>query len=510
MLRPFQPILAIYCLVLAFLFAMHPFHAYDTWWHLASGRWILEHGHVPIGDPFSYTAKGFPWINHEWGAGVLFWLLFSTFGATGCILAIGGLFWLVFYGMGRTVQLLTRSETVPYFVLFILGQLIVHRIMFRPHIFSTLFYVLLLFFLYQYRLQNPKPMKVLVLIPFMFLIWANLHGGVLVGLALLGLYWFVGLARSLYKKEDIDWAFFWVFLISALMILFNPFGFHIYTFPFEHGSLHNIMVATEEWIPPYDKKYIHLLVMQGYFALLVLTAIGLRFRRVIPMEALVLGLIPFILSIRWNRYSDFFAIWALPVLATQWREKFPKINTQRFQIFGMALSFALILFYVVRGGVPYTWMGGVDPFGFGIRPHTAPLGAVEFLQKNKIETRLYNDVESGGFLLFMGLKPFIDGRSPVYGDDFFGQQIVSQTHPEVFELLQKKWHFGVVFLSALTDIDSSPLHEYLVDSPHWELVYVDDATYIYLDDRPEHLPLWEKFRVTDSNVMRYLKWKKTR
>ena len=38
----------------------------DTWWHLASGRLIAAERAVAHGDPFSYTAPGAIWINHEW------------------------------------------------------------------------------------------------------------------------------------------------------------------------------------------------------------------------------------------------------------------------------------------------------------------------------------------------------------------------------------------------------------------------------------------------------------
>jgi hypothetical protein len=37
----------------------------DTYWHLAVGRWILDHGAVPHSDPFSFTMTGAPWIAKE-------------------------------------------------------------------------------------------------------------------------------------------------------------------------------------------------------------------------------------------------------------------------------------------------------------------------------------------------------------------------------------------------------------------------------------------------------------
>lgn len=38
----------------------------DTYWHLATGRWILEHGSVPKIDVFSHSMPGTVWVAHEW------------------------------------------------------------------------------------------------------------------------------------------------------------------------------------------------------------------------------------------------------------------------------------------------------------------------------------------------------------------------------------------------------------------------------------------------------------
>jgi hypothetical protein len=35
----------------------------DVWWHLASGRWIVENGAIPKVDVFSFAIEGSPWID---------------------------------------------------------------------------------------------------------------------------------------------------------------------------------------------------------------------------------------------------------------------------------------------------------------------------------------------------------------------------------------------------------------------------------------------------------------
>ena len=61
----------------------------DTWSHVATGQWILQHGAVPRADPFSYTFAGAPWTAHEWLSEVLFALAFRAAGWSGVALLTG-------------------------------------------------------------------------------------------------------------------------------------------------------------------------------------------------------------------------------------------------------------------------------------------------------------------------------------------------------------------------------------------------------------------------------------
>src|SRR5579862_5399576 len=61
----------------------------DTFWHLAAGRWMLDHGQVPRTDPFSYTFVGRPWMTHEWLSEVVMALVFQAAGWSGIMLLTG-------------------------------------------------------------------------------------------------------------------------------------------------------------------------------------------------------------------------------------------------------------------------------------------------------------------------------------------------------------------------------------------------------------------------------------
>src|SRR5690242_10500662 len=46
--------------------AIAPIRSYDYFWHLAAGRWIVDHHALPLDDPLAVASVKTPWINGEW------------------------------------------------------------------------------------------------------------------------------------------------------------------------------------------------------------------------------------------------------------------------------------------------------------------------------------------------------------------------------------------------------------------------------------------------------------
>src|SRR5438874_3742272 len=57
---------AIALLLLIAIAAVGPIRSYDFFWHLATGRWIVDHHALPAYDPFALASAHVPWINGEW------------------------------------------------------------------------------------------------------------------------------------------------------------------------------------------------------------------------------------------------------------------------------------------------------------------------------------------------------------------------------------------------------------------------------------------------------------
>src|ERR1700681_2518904 len=82
-----SPQIAFAAILLFGLLAMTARNAVDPdlWWHLRTGQWIVETGHVHHSDPFSFTRAGHPWVSHEWLSEVVFYELWKHGGAAALI-----------------------------------------------------------------------------------------------------------------------------------------------------------------------------------------------------------------------------------------------------------------------------------------------------------------------------------------------------------------------------------------------------------------------------------------
>ena len=61
----------------------------DFFWHVTAGQLLVQTGHVPSVDPFSFTWLGKPWTPHEWLSEVLIYWLVSGLGRSGALFVCG-------------------------------------------------------------------------------------------------------------------------------------------------------------------------------------------------------------------------------------------------------------------------------------------------------------------------------------------------------------------------------------------------------------------------------------
>ena len=152
----------------------------DTLWHIKAGEVMINRGAVLTTDIFSHTAYGHPWMAHEWLAEVIMAAIHSWAGVPGVVIFYFLLtalsFWLLF--------LLANPYDDPWLAFFCISiafGLALSHLLARPHIFSWFFGTLTLYLL-------KRRGRWLYILPPLTALWANIHGGFVLGIVLQGLY----------------------------------------------------------------------------------------------------------------------------------------------------------------------------------------------------------------------------------------------------------------------------------------------------------------------------------
>ncbi len=292
----------------------------DLWFHLAAGRWMLEHEALPAVDTWSYTAAGQPWHDHEWLAQVIFQGWAESFGLASLMVWK----WLLLLATFLLLFRLLRRLGAPWPGAFAVLLFTLHVAMvffeIRPHLYSLLFTVVVL----QVTVLRQGSLR---LLPVLFALWANLHAGVVFGLALLWALLAVdgcfpagepGSAARHRQLRDLA--------ATALACLFatlaNPYGTAALTYPLgllAAGSASRQLLV--EWLSPFVPRgqsaplFPWAIGVLAIAALILFAAGGWRRRRRESCAAAVAAAVTLAMACASRRFIPLFALAASLVLA---------------------------------------------------------------------------------------------------------------------------------------------------------------------------------------------------
>jgi len=156
----------------------------DFWWHLRTGQIIFDTGVIPTTDLFSFTRAAQPWTNQGWLMQVILFLLYRA-GGLPLIIFFHALTIVGGYVLVEAACLRSRSQRAAALATLAAAAIGVANWNVRPQSVSFLFFGLLLFVLERHRTRGGKSIWVL---PGLFALWVNLHGGFIFGMGLLGIY----------------------------------------------------------------------------------------------------------------------------------------------------------------------------------------------------------------------------------------------------------------------------------------------------------------------------------
>src|SRR5580704_12799613 len=275
-------------------------------WHIRTGRMILATHAIPRIDPFSATGSsampGQAWFAWEWLYDLLVGWLESAAGLNGVVLFTALVIATVF---AWTFRLLLRRGTnilaALLLVLLAASAAMIHFLA-RPHVVSWLFTVAWFWILdsserscwasdsksFATSDTNPRRVLTLWLLPPLMLVWVNVHGGFLVGFALLAIYWcsaawqwlkpsgdrFDDILRKI-RAGQLVRILTLTGILSGLATLVNPYGFQLHVHIYRYLTNRFLMDHINEFQSP----NFHYVAQKCFAALLLLTLVALAAKR---------------------------------------------------------------------------------------------------------------------------------------------------------------------------------------------------------------------------------------
>ena len=238
--------ITLFLLILAFSTTATHFD-YDLWARLIAGMGVIDGGNVLTSDFLSYTPVH-TWFDHEWGSGAIFYAVLKLFGAYSLIILQALMLFGIFFVASRVVK--NRTNISPYNILFYFFTLM--AVMenlnnpIRCHMFSFLFFTIFIYLLEKVRKGNNK---LLFIIPTLIILWNNIHGGVVAGLGLLGMY---AVGEFLNKKPCSKYLI--TLAISLPLLLINPWGYKYTKFLLMANTMKRPYIV--EWWGLFSKFYL--------------------------------------------------------------------------------------------------------------------------------------------------------------------------------------------------------------------------------------------------------------
>ena len=433
----------------------------DTYWQTVIGQWIIDHHAMPAVDIYSFTRKGEPWISSSWLAQVLYAIAYRIAGWAGPVILAG-------LGTAAAFALLARSLTrrfapIHAVIIAIVATIVsAHHFIARPHLLALP--VMVAWVLGLVNAADERRAPSFWLLPLITL-WANLHGGFVLGVALVAPFALDALWNA-DASQRVSFARRWiVFGLCALAAsCVTPYGWESLLASRRILDLGDAMAQIAEW-RPVDFSSL------GPFVICLLAALGLTLWRGIvlspPRILLVLGLLYMALS--HVRSIEIFALLAPLVLAKPLSVRFGRASGRP-----VSDSKAGIAAVLVGAGIA-TWIFAAYYTFTPMRVFT-PVRAVELLKERKAERILHN-AGFGGYLITQDIPVFFDGRGELYGSEFLVEvfDALALKNVDSFLDLLKGYKIDATLLTP-----STPAAGLMDRLDGWKRIYADDLSVVHV------------------------------
>jgi hypothetical protein len=495
----------------------------DFWWHLRIGQIIATEGipstnrfawSVPHDHPYQYGAWLGQWLLYQiWSVGDL-----PLIAVTRTLLLVGAL------GLTAAVVIVrTSSWRLTTLALLIVGALISSNVALRPQLWAWGLFTSTLVVL-TLTGRSLADRRMLAILPVLIVLWANLHGSFVLGLALLGLV-AVGetlpiIRQPLRDRRPLAMALWMTLGVSVVIAAFHPLGWSVYAYVYTESTNAVARGLISEWQPPVPNNLAGLVC---YVSIPVLMVVGVLARKQVVLTDVLLVVFFTALAVQSARSMLWYAFVVTPIMM-QWiaalrvaappaparqrkRTSNKRSRAQPTSAAAPSSAAAGLLAQPARWTRPYwglltlslalcVWaqppFHATLPLPFDPQQHYAPVpgatrlftrdtpvGAATFLRQHPIEGRMFTDVGYASYFIWefgTSLPVFIDPRVPLFSELLWEDYLAISMGQNANALLIDTYNVERVVLDRTFQ---APLSRVLSFDPHWQREYLDAQTEIY-------------------------------
>jgi hypothetical protein len=482
-----------------------------TGWHIRNGQLMLQTHSITRVDPFSATMSGQPWYAWEWLYDLLIAAIHHVFGLNGVVFYTAAVMAATFVLVFHLAMRRGGSLPITFFLLVLsLGASAVHFLA-RPHVLSWLLTVIWFELLDSASggagADSEAKARRLFFLPVLMLLWVNLHGGFVVGFALLGVYLLGGGIEYFTCPEKREVMSPWlkrlglVSVLSLLASFVNPYGYNLHLHIYRYLSDRFLMDHVSEFRSPDFHG-----TAQQCFAVILLVSIaalagarhkpgpahllvillaaysGLYASRSLPVSSMLLTLMvspPLSEVIAYGGENAEIASWLRALLSRvhHFGARMEKLELRFQGHLWLVLVFVLGLWACMHGGK----LGSAQVLNAYFDGERFPVEAAEVIAQRDIREPIFCPDQWGGYLiyrLYPQTKVLVDDRHDLYGARFFKDYLkVVFVQPDWEKVLDEK-HVNWVLVQK----DSS-LGTILGQTSGWKLIHEDGTALLFHRER---------------------------
>lgn len=389
--------------VLVAIAAVAPIRSYDYFWHLTTGRWIVEHRAIPRFDPLAVASAHVPWINGEWLYQIVLYALHGIAGDGG-ISIVSALLAAAIFATGFVFASREHDVGLALLVAAIAFAGASDRLGVRPAAAAALLIVIALGLLGSRMRLTPLAIAYACTT----IVWINVHPSALIAPLLALITMLIDVRR-------------WVVAVaSAAALLVNPFGWNALIAPLHLTSqIGSGVFVNAEWLAsPFDLFPLLYVTM----AAVVLLFLGAPDKRANAWRFVTFAILA-ALAYRYVRNQGLYFA-ALPLLV-------PPLGNVSRRMSNVLAACALL---------PLAWAFRHDVHHIGVDDERFPTRAVAALRSYKLDGNIYNVDQFGGLLewtFYPARRTLTDGRNELFGDFITADAVARRDSRAWHALIQK-------------------------------------------------------------------------